>query len=420
MAGKTMKDRLKAVLDRELDSQEKKLAQLIEFETRKDYLVLRMPIGVVTLETLWGKIVRLAEANKISVRKADVYATLDELDDVLKDVTWLWKNWIPKGFITLLAGDPGIGKTMIAVEWAKRLSKGEPFPAFGADPLDQLPLVNEPKNCIWVDAEAGQQILRERALALGVNRSNIYIPVVDGDILGAPDFGNEEHKSMIINLILSKRPELLVLDSLGGSNRKGENKVEEVRPLMEFFAMLARDHNIAVVILHHLNKGLGESTEVGLYRIRGSTAIPAFCRSIIAVEKGSTDTELKLRVIKSNLARIPEPLSITSELDAKGNVTKLFYAPYVQPAAKETKKEKCSRWVESRLRENSGDLRLKDLIDSGDALGFTRSMIYAAKDILGDRVTVSGTGREAFWRLTENESDTISISQIQEVMGGEW
>ncbi len=41
---------------------------------------------------------------------------------------WLWAARIPRGALTLLVGDPGVGKSLLAADLAARLSSARPFP----------------------------------------------------------------------------------------------------------------------------------------------------------------------------------------------------------------------------------------------------------------------------------------------------
>ena len=43
-------------------------------------------------------------------------------------VHWLWDKRIPLGKITLLDGDPGMGKSLLAIDLAARVSSGLPMP----------------------------------------------------------------------------------------------------------------------------------------------------------------------------------------------------------------------------------------------------------------------------------------------------
>ena len=46
----------------------------------------------------------------------------------IKQVEWLWYPYIPFGKVTILQGDPGCGKTMVALDLAAKLSRGECLP----------------------------------------------------------------------------------------------------------------------------------------------------------------------------------------------------------------------------------------------------------------------------------------------------
>jgi hypothetical protein len=41
---------------------------------------------------------------------------------------WFWPQRIPLGRVTLLAGDPGIGKSLLALDIAARATRGKPWP----------------------------------------------------------------------------------------------------------------------------------------------------------------------------------------------------------------------------------------------------------------------------------------------------
>jgi RecA-family ATPase len=51
---------------------------------------------------------------------------MDEVE--AKHVEWLWEGRLARGKLTLLAGEPGIGKSQISVDVAARISKGGRWP----------------------------------------------------------------------------------------------------------------------------------------------------------------------------------------------------------------------------------------------------------------------------------------------------
>src|SRR5262245_32618541 len=42
----------------------------------------------------------------------------------LRTFTWLWPGWLARGILTLLDGDPGLGKSTLAIELATHISRG--------------------------------------------------------------------------------------------------------------------------------------------------------------------------------------------------------------------------------------------------------------------------------------------------------
>src|SRR5438552_19016017 len=43
-------------------------------------------------------------------------------------VDWLWRPYLARGTLTLLDGDPGVGKSLIALDLAARLTTGRAWP----------------------------------------------------------------------------------------------------------------------------------------------------------------------------------------------------------------------------------------------------------------------------------------------------
>jgi len=59
-----------------------------------------------------------------------------------QSVEWLWPDKIPIGKVTLLIGDPGTGKSLVALDIAARVSRGSAWPDDGGPlaPREELRL----------------------------------------------------------------------------------------------------------------------------------------------------------------------------------------------------------------------------------------------------------------------------------------
>ena len=62
------------------------------------------------------------------------FPSLQELAPSLPEIEWIWPGWIPRGMITLLGSVPGAGKSFLALDLARRVLQGEPFPGNSPHP----------------------------------------------------------------------------------------------------------------------------------------------------------------------------------------------------------------------------------------------------------------------------------------------
>ena len=63
-----------------------------------------------------------------------------------RPLEWLWPDRIPLGKLTIIAGDPGLGKSLATLDIASRVSQGEPWP-------DQTDAINPKGDAILLSAE---------------------------------------------------------------------------------------------------------------------------------------------------------------------------------------------------------------------------------------------------------------------------
>jgi len=64
-------------------------------------------------------------------------------------IEWLWTGWIPKGYITLLAGETGAGKSTVFCDVAARVTTGAPWPG----EYDCPNTWRKPERVLWLGSE---------------------------------------------------------------------------------------------------------------------------------------------------------------------------------------------------------------------------------------------------------------------------
>jgi len=222
--------------------------------------------------------------------------TIIRMSDVqAESVKWLWEPYIPLGKTTIIHGDPGEGKTHLALALIAALTRGDP-----------LPMCSEaapPMNVIYQTAEDGlRDTIKPRLEASGADCSRVFA-IDDGDRrLTLLD-------ERVEAAIRETNARLIVLDPLQAfvGGKMDMNRANKVRPLMKSLGDMAQRTGCAVLLVSHINKARG--TKAG-YRGLGSIDFRAAARSVLLVGRVSKDSNIRAVVHdKSSLAKEGEPLS---------------------------------------------------------------------------------------------------------------
>jgi RecA/RadA recombinase len=230
--------------------------------------------------------------------------TAFDLRKKVKSVRWHWRSWLPEGFVTVLVGEPGVGKSMFGLWLVKTLTAGErmPWP-------DGAPGPAKPGEVIWCDTEASQAILMDRIESFGLDQERIMMPSY-GDPFVTIDLTHAQGRAVLKQMVEDNKPRLVVVDSLVGSHDGDESSARDMKKVMQFLAELARDSGIAILVIHHLRKrGVNDGPEINLDRVRGSGTITSYARMVLGID--TVNDAIRVSVVKSNLAKKPKPLGMT-------------------------------------------------------------------------------------------------------------
>src|SRR5262245_40595386 len=80
---------------------------------------------------------------------------------------WLWRDRLALGEPSVFEGDPGLGKSLIALELCARLSRGWPMP-------DGSPGLGPAASLVLYD-EDSEEAVRGRLEALGADMSRVFL-----------------------------------------------------------------------------------------------------------------------------------------------------------------------------------------------------------------------------------------------------
>ena len=205
-----------------------------------------------------------------------------------EEIEWLWYPFIPYGKLTIIQGDPGDGKTTLALNIAAKLSRGES--------LDEEMKISEPINIIYQTAEDGlADTVKPRLELADADCERILVIDESSEALSMADERLEE----AIKLTNAK---LLILDPIQAYLGAGTdiNRANEARDMTKKLGALAEKYKCAVLLIGHMNKASGIKAS---YRGIGSIDFFAVARSVLLVGRIEGEESLRAVVqIKNNLA----------------------------------------------------------------------------------------------------------------------
>ncbi|TXT23311.1 MAG: hypothetical protein FD134_2216, partial [Gallionellaceae bacterium] len=231
-------------------------------------------------------------AGRIAYRRAS--------DVKAKPINWLWPGRIARGKVSMLAGNPGLGKSQITASMAATVTTG------GMWPVDRARC--QRGNVVFLSAEDdAEDTIRPRLEAAGADLSRVFI--LDAVVDGYRADGSEALRGFNLKTDLHRLGKML--DEIGGAalividpitaylGEADSHKNAEIRALLAPLSDLAAKHGAAVVCVSHLNKSAGGEA---LMRVTGSLAFVAAARAAFIVTKDPEDDARRLFLpLKNNI-----------------------------------------------------------------------------------------------------------------------
>lgn len=215
----------------------------------------------------------------------------------VKPVHWLWKDRIPLGELTLLAGREGLGKSTIAYTLAAWITTGTMKGRFLGNPRSVLVAATE---------DSWEHTIVPRLMAAGADLERVYRI----DVLTAENLeGSLTLPSDISDLqraVEQSGAVLVLLDPLVSrlNAKLDSHKDAEVRIALEPLKAFADRAGVVVLGIIHVNKS-GSSDS--LTAIMGSRAFAAVARAVLMVVKNPEDDTCLFGLAKNNLGSKDQP-----------------------------------------------------------------------------------------------------------------
>lgn len=306
----------------------------------------------------------------VPVRRGFRFITGAELIADIQPVQWLVERYIEANIMAVMFGEPGAGKSFIALDMACCIATGEAWQGF---PVKQGP--------VFYIAGEGHAGISRRLKAWSLQRGLVPENVMVGNA-AVPLTDTESVKALIktIRAMVDEHgvPALIVVDTLarnfGGLD---ENSTKDMGLFVQHMDQLKHELQTTVLIVHHTGQG-------DKNRARGSIAL-----------KGATDIELRvelradgvitLQATKMKDAELPKPVLLrlhTVDLGEIGNSAVVAQADeFVDDPEPPMSKQQKKTWgiLVQAMDDADGEvLDNKALVKQCESQGISRARVTEA------------------------------------------
>lgn len=314
-------------------------------------------------------------------------------------IEWLWRQRIALGKLCVLAGRPGLGKSMLTVDVAARVSTGTPF-------TDCRDVSNPAGDVVILTAEDDlADTVRPRIDAAEGNPNRINcIEAVEADVRAESGGRETYRRGFALDSDLPRleevldgctNPRLVIVDPITAYLGESDSyKDANVRALLGPLTELAGRRRVAVVLVMHLNKS-SASGQTALERVGGSIAFMGAARLAHLIERDSranADPRTRLFLpLKSNITPETLGLAYAIEGDSEGVPRLIWSADPVALSADDAmrpvtnkvgeKTAEAATWLREQLAD--GAVYSDDLDKRRDADGISFHAFRTAKQMLG-------------------------------------
>ncbi len=309
------------------------------------------------------------------------------------DVGWLWPGKIPTGEVTVIEGEPGVGKSFVALDFVARVTAGIPWPA--VVPLVTVASQPAPAQVLLVSRSDDDPTINRRLPALGADASRVARMGVVVSCRSDLETGERRPLEFPFDLPMLRHElevmpsiRLVVIDPLSEFCETPKRLRKALRELNE----LAQEFDVAIVVTLPARCRFDVR---GVLRV--TSRFPTeVARSVWCVVADPDNPARRLFVARRTNSFV-EPQGLPFQLHAG----RVVWNPAVSldptdPLGQEAAIRDC---VATLLEE--GSRRSSEVFRLGAQLGFTPNQMRSVGRLMGVMVTKSpGFGEEGYWLWT--------------------
>lgn len=353
---------------------------------------------------------QIAQTLDKSKRKGNSIPILRSMREVkMEPINWLWPQRIACGKISVIAGDPGLGKSQFCAWLASIVTIGSAWPDAPACAAGKV---------IFLSAEDDvADTIKPRLIAAGANIDDCYtleaIREEEKDQEKIRGFNLEkdiDHLRQAVSQIGNVR--MIVIDPISAYLGKTDsNNNSEIRGLLAPLAEFAAECNVAVILITHLNKAQHQDM---LARVIGSIGMVAAARCAYVVIKDKKNEKIRYFLpVKNNIGNDETGFSFEiHERNIEENITTSCIQLNSNPvdvskilnaeAESGTATTGAQDFLESTL--SGGSKMAKEIFEEAEGAGYNKATIRRAGERLKIKRKKIGLAGGWEWSLPSNPS----------------
>lgn len=299
--------------------------------------------------------------------------SLEQLEaEAGREIEWLIPGLrLPAGGCCLIAGPPGIGKSLLALHAAISVASGDNFLKHYETKQGRVVYIDEESSA---QAFNLRQYLLRNGNGLHLETLPLWVGVKQGFLL---DYSRALDE--LINLLKPLRPALLILDALIRLHRGDENSAKDMGRVTKNLARIQREVGCAIILIQHQRKE-------GLFKsrrdiVRGSSELTAFPDSVITLERNGDHHEAY--ILKSRFSEDGQVIIYEQFIDDDMAVLEFIR----EEQADAPKEEKAKRAIAELFKDDRIWTR-QELYGISKPMGFGRNVTIAALAALENEGTI--------------------------------
>lgn len=305
---------------------------------------------------------------------------------------WVYEPWLGAGDICVLAGEPGLGKSWLALSLMFSLALSLPFAGVEATSPRKM-------RVLYLDEENNQRLVRYRVgklfSGMGLTMWNVdpAVMLADYALEQGINFDDEASLGLLKRKVEELRPDWVIIDSLVRVHRRDENSNADMSALIGgTIKPLVRSVGAGAVIIHHLAKPSKERPAGAIgHRIRGASDIMGVADQVWGLEK--IEDALQLTHIKCRMGPESGPLMVEIEDVNTGDGVRIVGASFERDAAS----------IVMELFEHATEIPRPAIIKALEGEGF-RAASRTASNILRKLIGES--------KLSKTETRPVKYSRL--------